>query len=94
MGLFVDVYTVQNCTISVNPGGRLRVNGKYIQLDFHPHCGPIFYRGDNVFEPENKAEEDALWEALGKWHKKFKANEERLRKKGKTIYRSVKERSF
>ncbi len=79
-----------NVTVSTNPGGRLNVGGKYVYVSFHPYLGPEFFDSkDNPFEPENEAQEERMWEEFGKWLKKFNANEEKLRKQGKSIYRSV-----
>lgn len=88
MSLFVEVFSYGNVHVSVNPHGRLHVSNKYVTVSFHPYCGPEFFHGDKVFEPVDEKENDALWEAFGKWHEKFKANEEKLRAQGKTIYRS------
>lgn len=90
MSLFVDVYCYpsgSSCT--VYPCGRLNVLGKYVYVSFHPYLGPEFSRGDDRFEPANEAEEEALWAAFGKWFDKFKANEAKLKERGKSLYRRI-----
>lgn len=90
MSLYIDVYCYPNGSrVSVNPGARINVLGKYVQLSFHPMLGVEFYRGDEVFNPQTQEEHDALWAEFGKWHKKFQAHEAKLIKQGKSLYRRI-----
>lgn len=90
MSLLVDVYCYPNgSTCTVYPCARLNVLGKYVHLSFHPYLGPDFFRGDERYEPETEAEEEALWAEFGKWLTKFQANEAKLKKQGKSLYRRI-----
>lgn len=56
--------------------GRLHVGNRYVYVDFHPYCGPSFSYdawGDKPYEPTD--ENDPVWPAFKKWHKKQAAPE-------------------
>lgn len=66
----------RSAIVCVSPWGRLKVGNKYVWVDFHPYCGPAFYRDSAMtknYEPVD--ENDPVWPEFGKWLDKFQAAE-------------------
>lgn len=60
--------------VCCSPWGRLKVGNRYVWVDFHPYCGPSFYRDSamtKLYEPAD--ENDPVWCEFGKWLEKYEA---------------------
>lgn len=58
--------------------GRIKVEGRYINIDFHPYCGPNFYKDRNMqklYEPTGS--DDPVWPEFYKWLEKHKQSEQK-----------------
>lgn len=77
-----------NTIICSNPRGRLRLNDRYVWVDFHTYCGPAFFWDSamtKVYDPVD--ENDPIWSIFEKWRDKYKAKERRvvsIRARGRT----------
>lgn len=74
------IHMGSNAIVCVSPWGRLKVGNRYVWVDFHPYCGPNFYRDSamsKLYDP--KDENDPVWPEFGKWLKKYDAAKEKER---------------
>ena len=58
--------------------GRLKLDNRYVWLDFHDYCGPSFFRDSamsKVYEPEG--ENDPIWPVFEQWLTKYRAAKEK-----------------
>ena len=65
---------ISNGILCVNPPinyGRLHLGKKYVWVDFHPYCGPIFsWDKDGQKEYIPKDEGDPIWPLFSAWYDK------------------------
>lgn len=73
---------VGNAIVCTQPWGRLHVGNRYIWLDFHSYCGPLFsYDRDGNKPYDPKDENDPVWPEFDKWIKKYQAQQARNERK-------------
>lgn len=73
---------IGNAIVCTNPWGRLHVGNRYVWVDFHPYCGPLFsydQAGNKPYEP--KGVRDPVWKEFKKWFKKYEASKAKKAKK-------------
>lgn len=66
--------TMRMVHICTHPHGRLKLGNRYVWVDFHEYCGPVFSRDANGTKPYEPADEnDPVWTEFGKWLDKLNA---------------------
>lgn len=70
---------VQNGIVCISPHGRLHVGNRYIWVDFHEYCGPLFYTKEqgNDIEYIPIDDNDPVWEKFDEWLKKYRVKKQR-----------------
>lgn len=54
--------------VCTNHWGRLKLGNKYVWVEFHRYCGPIFWKDQNATnEYVPKDEHDPIWPLFEKW---------------------------
>ena len=72
---------VGDAIICTNPFGRLHVGSRYVWVDFHPYCGPTFFRDRAmtlVYEPRGMR--DPVWREPTEWRGKYEQRMAKARK--------------
>lgn len=63
-----------NVIVCTTPHGRLHVGNRYVYVEFHPYCGPSFFKDQGGCVPYDPVDEDdPVWPEFEKWHTKYKA---------------------